>query len=474
MPFGRPLPVRSLLALSLLAVAILSTSCKQGEPAAGPPAKGGPGGKKGGGEVPVMVAKAVDREVPLEIEVIGNVEASSTVMIKPQVSGELVKVLFKEGDFVAAGAPLFEIDHRALDAQLAQAQANLQRAEALSRQATANAGKSRATLQYLKDQSARYARLNAEGVVSKEQNEQVQSNAKVQQEAVSADTSMIESSKAEIQAQRALIDNLKVQLSFTQIKSPIAGRTGTLLVKAGNIVSANSSELVQINQLQPVFVSFAIPEAQLSVVGARFGTSKIPVLALPPEGTSGPPTVGVLTFYENTVDPSTGTIRLRASFPNPERKLWPGSFLRVRMQLGTIPNAVVVPNQAVQTGQDGQFVFVVKEDRSVEMRTVTTATRSSQDMVISKGLAPGETVVTEGQMRLAPGMKVVVRDGRPGGKGAKGGGGKGPGGEAGGAPAEGQPNGTGPGEKGPGGKGGRGDGGPRDGMPKGAPPAAKS
>ncbi|MCX6593889.1 MAG: efflux RND transporter periplasmic adaptor subunit [Acidobacteria bacterium] len=472
MPFGCPTSVRSLLATGLIAAALISTSCKQAEPAAGgPPAKGGPGGKKGGGEVPVMVAKAVDREVPLEIEVIGNVEASSTVMIKPQVSGELVKVLFKEGDFVAAGAPLFEIDRRSLEAQLAQAQANLQRAEALSRQAQANAGKSRATLQYLKDQSARYSRLNAEGVVSKEQNEQVQSNAKVQQEAVAADTSMIESSRAEIQAQRALIDNLKVQLGFTQIKSPISGRTGTLLIKAGNIVSANSTELLQINQLQPVFVSFAIPESQLSMVGNRFGKSKIPVFAVPQDG--GATTEGLLTFYENTVDPSTGTIRLRATFPNPDRKLWPGSFLRVRMQLGTIPNAVVVPNQAVQTGQDGQFVFVVKEDRSVEMRTVTTATRSAQDMVISKGLAPGETVVTEGQMRLAPGMKVVVRDGRPAGKGAKGGG-KGPGGEGGGPAPDAAPAENGGGEKGPGGKGGRGEGGRGDGMKKGAPPAAKS
>jgi multidrug efflux system membrane fusion protein len=332
-------------------------------------------------------------------------------MIKPQVSGELIKAYFREGDFVKAGALLFEIDRRALDAQVAQAQANLQRSEAQTRQAQANVGKSRAQLQYLRDQAARYAQLTKEGIFSKEQNQQAESTARAQQEGVEADMAAIESSKADIAAQKAMLDNLKVQLSFTQIRSPLSGRTGTLLVKLGNIVSANTTELVQINQIDPLNVSYAIPESKLYMVESRFGKSKIPVFALGQDGTET--TQGVLSFYDNAVDPSTGTIRLRATFPNPERKLWPGQFVRVRTRLGTDASAVVVPNQAVQTGPDGQFVFVVGEDRKVEMRTVTTGTRNGTDLVVASGLQAGETVVTEGQLRLAAGMRVVVRDGRP-------------------------------------------------------------
>ncbi|HEU0120907.1 MAG TPA: efflux RND transporter periplasmic adaptor subunit [Bryobacteraceae bacterium] len=390
---------------------LFTVSCGKQEGADGAPASGKKGGDKKGGDVPVQVAKATAREVPLELEVIGNVEASSTVMIKPQVSGELIRAYFKEGDFVKAGAPLFEIDRRALEAQLSQAQANLQRSEALSRQAQANVAKSRAQLQYLRDQAGRYAQLTREGIFSKDQNEQAASTARAQQEGVAADLAAIESAKADIAAQKAIIDNLKVQLSFAQIRSPISGRTGTLLVKVGNIVSANTTDLVQINQIDPLFVSYAIPESKLSMVEGRFGKTKIPVFALPQDG--GEAAEGVLSFYDNAVDASTGTIRLRATFPNPGRQLWPGQFVRVRTRLGSDPGAIVVPNQSVQTGPDGQFVFVVKEDRRVEMRTVTTSSRSGQDLVIASGLQAGETVVTEGQLRLAPGMRVVVRDGRP-------------------------------------------------------------
>ncbi|MBI2684947.1 MAG: efflux RND transporter periplasmic adaptor subunit [Acidobacteria bacterium] len=406
----------------LASLSLLTVGCGKNE-SDGPPAAGGGGGKGGekkGGEVPVTVAKAVAREVPIELEVIGNVEASSMVMIKPQVSGELTKAFFKEGDFVKAGAPLFEIDRRALDAQLAQAQANLLRSEAMNRQAQATVAKSRAQLAYLRDQATRYAQLAKEGIFSKEQNQQAESTAQAQQEAVAADLAAIESTKADIAAQRAVIDSLKVQLGFTQIRSPLSGRTGTLLVKVGNIVSANTTELVQINQVDPLFVSYAIPESQLNMVESRFGKSKIPVFAISQDGSDS--AEGVLNFYDNTVDPSTGTIRLRATFANPGRKLWPGQFVRVRTRLGSDPNAIVVPNQAVQTGPDGQFIFVVKEDRRVEMRTVTTGARSGNDLVIATGLQAGETVVSEGQMRLAPGMRVGARDGSK--KGGKKGGGE--------------------------------------------------
>lgn len=418
---GRKALLRALLSGLASVMLLTTTGCRQTESqAASSKGPGGPPGAKGGGggAVPVTVAKAIQRDVPTELEVIGNVEASSVVMIKPQVSGELVKVLFKEGDFVRKGDPLFEIDRRALEAQLQQAQANVSRSEAQFRLSQANLGQSRAQADYLRDQAKRYQQLAVEGVVSKEQNEQALSAAKAQEEVVAANSAAIESSRADIAANKALIENLKVQLSFTYIKSPISGRTGTLLIKQGNIVSANTTDLVQINQLEPVFVSFAIPEAQLKGVAAQFGREKIPVFAVPQDG--GETKQGTLTFYENTVDVATGTIRLRGTFLNPDHKLWPGEFVRVRIRLGSNPNAIVVPNQAVQTGQDGQFVYVVKEDRSVEARQITTSARTGEDIVIASGLKPGETVVTEGQLRLAPGMKVQVRDGRP--RGVQGGG----------------------------------------------------
>ena len=237
----------------------------------------------------------------------------------------------------------------------------------------------------------------------------------------------------QLAANKATIDNLKVQLGFTVIRAPITGRTGTLLVKPGNIISANSTDLVTIVQIQPVNVTFAVPESQFQKIANRFGKEKILVTASS-QDTPDAPHQGLLNFIENTVDASTGTLRLRASFPNADRKMWPGQFVRVRMRLGTLENAVVVPNQAVQTGQDGNFIYVVKEDRSVENRPVTTGARNGQELVITKGLSVGETVVTEGQLRIAPGIKVTPRvpgvGGRKGegkGEGKTAGDGKGPG-----------------------------------------------
>lgn len=417
--------LQSIVLCTLLGLTLIFAACKQGETAGaeGGAGKGGGGGKAGGkkgGDAPVTVAKAASRNVPTELEIIGNVEASSTVLIKPQISGELTRVMFQEGDYVTKGQPLFEIDKRSLEAQLAQANANMARSQALVRQAEANVAKSQATLNYADDQAKRYGQLAKEGVMSKEQAEQARSTAQAQSETVAADKAAIESAKADIAAQKAAIDTLRVQMSFATIKSPITGRTGSLLVKQGNIVSANNTDLVQINQVQPVFVAFSVPELRLRAIQARYGRAAIPVIATPQDREDV--AHGTLTFFDNTVDPTTGTIRLRGTFPNPDRKLWPGEFLRVRLQLGSEDNAVVVPNQAVQTGQDGQFIFVVKEDRSVETRPITTGQRTGDDIVIESGLRPGETIVTEGQLRLSAGMKVSIRDPRnPGGGGAAGG-----------------------------------------------------
>ncbi len=395
-----------LLKLSLiLGLAALLPACKgRGEGAADPKAAGKKGG---GGDVPVTVVAAAKREVPMDLDVIGNAEASSTVSVKPQVNGELTKVLFREGDFVTAGQPLFDIDRRMLEAQLAQATANLARSEAMHRQAQANLQKDLAQAKYLQSTADRYKELAQQGVFSKEQTEQTQAAAQAQVELTAADRAAIESSRADIAANKATIENLKVQMSFTTIKAPIGGRTGTLAVKQGNIVSANQTELITILQVEPLFVSFAIPEAQLKQVASRFGKEKIEVFATQQDGSE--PHTGLLTFYENSVDPATGTLKLRATFPNGDHRMWPGQFVRVRMRLGTIQDAVVLPNQAVQTGQDGQFVYVVNEDRRVESRPVTTSVRTGEDLVIASGLKPGETVVLEGQLRLSPGARVQIR-----------------------------------------------------------------
>ena len=392
---------------------LLLSSCNQ-QAATAP---GGKGGKKGG-EIPVVVVKSTTKDMPIDLDVIGNVEASSTVIIKPQVSGELKAAFFKEGDFVKAGDPLFEIDKRTLTAQLDQAVANLARSEAQLRQAMANLAKDMAQADYLNSVSKRNEMLMKEGIASKEQGAQAAAQALAQKELTDADRAGIESSKADIAANKATIDNLKVQVGFTTIKAPITGRTGSLLIKPGNIVSANTSELVTINQIQPVNVSFAVPESQFQKIASRFGKEKIAVFAASQDLTEAP-NVGVLAFIESTVDATTGTLRLRATFPNAERKMWPGQFVRVRMRLGVIEGAVVVPNQAVQTGQDGSFIYVVKPDRSVENRPVTTGVRNGTELAITKGLAEGETVVTEGQLRIAPGLKVSPR--APGGGGRKGG-----------------------------------------------------
>lgn len=422
---------RILLTMGLVAGSVcFLSSCGQ-QTAGGAGGGGAAKGKKGGGEAPVVVTKVVSKDVPMDLDVIGNIEASSTVSIKPQVSGELKAAFFKEGDFVKAGDKLFEIDKRTLTAQIDQANATLARSEAQLRQAVANLAKDMAQADYLRSVADRNTMLMKEGIVSKEVSAQAASQAQAQKELTDADRAAIESAKADISANKATIDNLKVQLSFTTIAAPISGRTGTLLVKPGNIVAANSSELITISQIQPVNVTFAVPESQFTKVASRFGKEKIAVYATNQDSTDEPH-VGTLTFLESAVDTTTGTLRLRASFPNADRKMWPGQFVRVRMRLGMLENATVVPNQAVQTGQDGSFVYVVKEDRSVENRPVTLGLRNGMDLVINKGLTPGETIVTEGQLRIAPGLKVNPR--APGEKGGskKGGGEKGSGGKGGG------------------------------------------
>ena len=380
---------------------------------------GGKGGRRGGaaGDVPVTVAVASQKDVPVEVQVIGNVEAYSTISVKAQVGGQLTVGSFREGDYVKTGDLLFTIDQRPLEAALSLANANVAKDEASLGQAQANLSRDTAQNKYTEANAARYAELFQAGVVSKDQSEQLRASADASGQALAADKAAIASAQAAIGASKAAIDNARVQLGYTSIRSPIDGRTGNLSVKQGNVVMANSQELVTINQVQPIYVTFAVPEAQLPAIKRYMAERKLAVRAGPQDSPEDEET-GTLTFIDNSVDMTTGTIKLKGTFPNSDRKLWPGQFVRVTLRLTIQPNAIVVPNQAVQTGQNGSFVYVVKPDRTVEMRPVTTGARVDQDMVVDQGLQLGETVVTEGQLRLAPGSRVVVRDagGRGGGR----------------------------------------------------------
>ena len=406
--------------ISLAGLLGVLIGCTSGQVSATGPG-GGRGGKKGGGgDVPVTVATATEKTVPVEIQVIGNVEAYSTISVKAQVGGELTNVYFHEGDYVKKRDALFTIDPRPFQASLNQALATVAKDEASLGQARANLARDSANLRYQESQATRYQELFKGGIISKDQSEQLTATADATTQAVAADKAAIESAQAELAASKAAVDAARIQLSYTSIPSPIDGRTGNLTIKQGNVVAPNL-ELITITQVEPIYVTFSVPEAQLSDIKRYMAQRKLPVRARL-QDEEGTEEAGVLTFVDNAVDTTTGTIKLKGTFENHDRKLWPGQFVRVTLRLSTRPNAIVVPNQAIQTGQNGTFVWVVKPNRSVEVRNVTASLRVDQDMVVDHGLEAGETVVTEGQLRLAPDSRVVVRDGRggPGGRGRPG------------------------------------------------------
>lgn len=401
--------IRGFLGILPPVLCLLSTGCASNQQQ-----ETGKSGKKGGGDVPVTIAKVAQRDVPVEIQVIGNVEAYTIITIRAQVGGQLVKVGFTEGDYIKKGDLLFQIDPRPYEAALQQTQANLERDKANLAQSRAMLQRDMSQQEYNTTQATRYAQLAKEGVLSKEQSDQVRTTANIGVHSVDADKAAISSLTAQMSATEAAIETAKVTLGYTKIYAPIDGRTGNLLTKQGSVIQANSQDLVTINAVQPIYVTFSVPEAQLGNVKKYMALGKLQVSAQPQDDPAGKE-IGTLTFIDNSVDTTTGTIKLKGTFPNVQRKLWPGEFVRVTLKLTTMQNALVVPNQAIQTGQDGQFVFVVNDKMTVASRPVTTTLRIDQDIVIASGLQSGETVVTEGQLRLAPNSKVVVRD-RPGGK----------------------------------------------------------
>lgn len=341
--------------------------------------------KKQGGMPPAPVSAAVAerRDVPVQITVIGTVEPSSTVAVKAQVGGTLMKVHFIEGQDVRKGDLLFSIDPRPFEAALRQAEANLARSKAQYENARA--------------EERRYTELVQKGYVSQTQYDQVRTNA--------------EALDATAQADRALFENAKLSLAYCTIRSPLDGRTGSLVVHEGNIVKANAdTPMVTINQIQPVNVGFSLPENSLAEIRRYMVSGALMVNAFVSKD-DPEPIRGRLSFIDNTVDTATGTIKLKASFDNRDRRLWPGQFVNVVITLTVRKDATVVPTAAVQTGQQGLYVFVLKGD-TAELRPVISGTEHEGMTIIEKGIAPGEQVVTDGQVRIIPGGKVILKDGQ--------------------------------------------------------------
>jgi multidrug efflux system membrane fusion protein len=333
-----------------------------------------------------VVAVVVQDTVPVELRAIGNVQAYNTVQVKTQVPGELTSVLFQEGDDVRQGQLLFTLDSRTFEADLKRLEATLLRDQAEAANARA--------------QATRYAKLMEEGVVAREQYDQYRTQAEAMEAAVQADKSAAEYSR--------------LRLGYTKIFAPLSGRTGSLLVHRGNIVKENDdkSVLVAINQVTPIYAEFAVPERYLPQIKAQAGAGKLKVQAL--ASGEAAPEEGTLSFVDNRVDQTTGTIRLKATFANPSRRLWPGQFVDVVLRLGERANALLVPTQAVQTGQQGQFVFVIKSDMTAEQRAVKVGEAVEGSTIIEQGVQPGERVVTDGQLRLVPGARVEIRQAAPG------------------------------------------------------------
>jgi len=330
--------------------------------------------------IPITVGTVSQKTVPVELRVVGNVQASSTVTIKSKVGGELTRVHFTEGHDVRKGDLLFTIDPRPYEAALKQAEANLQ--------------KDLAQTKHAQEDARRYEFLIQKGVVARQQYDKFRTEAEALEAAVLAD--------------RAAVENANIQLGYCSIHSPIDGRTGSLMVKQGNIIKADDVNLIVIHQIVPIDVAFSVPEQNLQEIKKYMALGKLQVDALVPSNNERPEQ-GTVTFVDNAVDTSTGTIRLKGTFANRERKLWPGQFVNVVLTLTREPNAIVVPSQAIQTGQQGQYVYVVKQDLTVESRPVVVGRFVSNETVVQKGLLAGEKVVTDGQLRLYPGARVEIK-----------------------------------------------------------------
>lgn len=338
--------------------------------------------------VPVLVAAVFTKDVPIQVSSVGNVEAYSTVAVKSRVSGELVGVHFQEGHEVREGDLLLTIDKAPYEVALKEAQARLERDQALARKA--------------RDDVRRNMPLAEKDIVSRQSLDQYVSTA--------------EAAEALVKADQAAVENLRLQLGYCSIRSPISGRTGSLMIQKGNLVKGNdeNKSLVTVHQIEPIYVTFAVPEKYLGEINRRTKEGKMEVQVYTHENPAGAePVTGFVSFVNNAVEQTTATIRLKATVQNRDRRLWPGQTINVLLTLGVQPKAVVVPSQAVQSGQSGSFAFVVRQDQTAELRPVTVSRSTNGETVIEKGLSAGETVVTDGHLLLTSGARVSVRDQNP-------------------------------------------------------------
>ncbi|SPE42487.1 Efflux transporter, RND family, MFP subunit [Candidatus Sulfopaludibacter sp. SbA3] len=363
---------------------------------------------------PVTVAKAVQESVPTELRVVGNGEASAIVQIKSQIAGELISVNFTEGQNVTKGQLLFRIDPRPYEDALHQAEAMAERDRAQIAQAEASLARDSAQVKFADSDAKRQAELSQGGLTPRSTYDQAQSTAEAARATVNATRASIDTAKAALQADEAAEAAARLNLSYCDIPAPISGRTGNLLVHAGNLVKVNDVPLVVIHQIAPIFVNFNVPEQHLGAIRRLNAVHPLTVQVFTQDAPNRIVT-GHLATIDNTVDTATGTIHLKATFPNADGMLWPGEFVTVILTLDTIRNATVIPSEAVQAGQQGQFVYAVKADNKVEMRPVTLGSVFGGKTVVEKGIAPGDTVVTDGQLRLYPGAEVkAVEAPKPG------------------------------------------------------------
>jgi membrane fusion protein, multidrug efflux system len=361
--------VAGIVVVAAVALAYFGRELRANEP------KGGRGAEAA---VPVSVATVMQQTVPFRLQAIGNVEAFSTVAVKVRVDGQIVEVGFKEGEEVQKGRVLFKIDPRPFEAALRQAEANHLRDTAQAEQA--------------RSQEKRYQELLQKNFVSKEAYAQIRTNA--------------DTAEAVALASRAALDNARLNLEYCTIRSPIEGYAGKIQIQMGNLVKANDvNPLVVVNQVHPIYVNFSVPENRLPDVREHMAAGPLAVNALAP-GSDKVAASGTLIFVDNAVDPTTGTIRLRARFPNKENALWPGQFVNVSVRLFEQPDAIVVPSQAVQTGPEGQYVYVVGEDDTVDLRKIQVQRTDGDRTIVASGLVKGERVVTQGQLRLGPKTRV--------------------------------------------------------------------
>ncbi len=367
--------------------------------------KGGPGP---GPAAPVRVATVLRQDLPYEIQAIGNVEAHSSVAVKSRINGQIDKVHIQDAQDIRAGQLLFEIDPAPFLEQVRLAEANIARDIASEKQAQANVLRDIAQAKTARAQATRYESLMQQGIAAREQAEQMRSTADAAEAAVSANQAAIESSRASLKADESRLHQSQVELSYTKIHAPISGKAGFINVKEGNLVKENDTvSLVSILRVQPIFVSFSVPEQSLGEIRRYMAAGSLSVEAEPP-GEHQLTAVGRLAAIDNSVDATTGMIRLKALFTNTDLRLWPGQFTNVRLRLRTDRQVLVMPSKAIQNGPQGTFTWFVKPDMTVEPRNIQVTRASADKSIIQTGLTEGDKVVIEGQLRLTRGARIEI------------------------------------------------------------------